>query len=53
MNKLGNFNLKDVQEDTVVWEYADNAAGDAETAEHEAPREVPVKRGQVCSLSHF
>uniref|UniRef100_A0A8C9D5X4 Terminal uridylyl transferase 7 n=1 Tax=Panthera leo TaxID=9689 RepID=A0A8C9D5X4_PANLE len=53
LNKLGNFNLKDVQEDTVVWEYADNAAGDAETAEHEAPREVPVKRGQVSLIFDF
>lgn len=53
MNKLGNFNLKDVQEDAVVWEYTDSTAGDPEAAKREAPTEVPVKRGQVCSLSHF
>ncbi|XP_034880317.1 terminal uridylyltransferase 7 isoform X4 [Mirounga leonina] len=45
LNKLGNFNLKDVQKDTVVWEYIDNAAGDADT-----PKEVPVKRGQVSLM---
>ncbi|XP_029776893.1 terminal uridylyltransferase 7 isoform X2 [Suricata suricatta] len=50
LNKLGNFNLKDVQEDAVVWEYADSAAGDAETTKHEAPTEVPVKRGQASLI---
>ncbi|XP_025707496.1 terminal uridylyltransferase 7 isoform X4 [Callorhinus ursinus] len=48
LNKLGNFNLKDVQKDTVVWEYTDNAAGDADT-----PKEVPVKRGQVSLIFDF
>lgn len=51
MNKLGNFNLKDVQKDAVVWEYTDNAAGDSDAAKEDTPKEVPVKRGQVCSLS--
>ncbi|XP_005615852.1 terminal uridylyltransferase 7 isoform X2 [Canis lupus familiaris] len=50
LNKLGNFNLKDVQKDTVVWEYTDNATGDADTAKEEAPKEVPVKRGQVSLI---
>uniref|UniRef100_A0A8C3WFW5 RNA uridylyltransferase n=1 Tax=Catagonus wagneri TaxID=51154 RepID=A0A8C3WFW5_9CETA len=47
LNKLGNFNLKEIQEDSVVWEYSDNAAGDADTAKEEAPKEIPIKRGQV------
>ncbi|KAM4877572.1 terminal uridylyltransferase 7 isoform 2-T4 [Thomomys bottae] len=47
LNKLGNFNLKDIENDFVVWEYADNAAGDINTAKEEAPKEMPVKRGQV------
>lgn len=51
MNKLGNFNLKDVQNDAVFWEYTERVAGDADTAKEGAPEEMPVKRGQVCSLS--
>uniref|UniRef100_A0A8D0Q230 RNA uridylyltransferase n=1 Tax=Sus scrofa TaxID=9823 RepID=A0A8D0Q230_PIG len=47
LNKLGNFNLKEIQEDSVVWEYTDNAAGDTDTAKEEAPKEMPIKRGQV------
>lgn len=47
LNKLGNFNLKDIQKDVVLWEYSDNAAEDTDTAKEEAPKEVPVKRGQV------
>jgi hypothetical protein len=35
----------------VVWEYMDNAAGDINTAKEEAPKEMPVRRGQVCFLS--
>lgn len=50
LSKLGNFNLKDIQKDAVVWEYTDNCTGDADTAKEEAPKEIPVKRGQVCSL---
>ena len=49
LNKLGNFNLKEIQKDSVVWEYTDNAAGDAASAKEEAPKEMPFKRGQVCS----
>lgn len=49
LNKLGNFNLKEIQKDSVAWEYTDNAAGDADSAKEEAPKEMPVKRGQVCS----
>ncbi|XP_062936754.1 terminal uridylyltransferase 7 isoform X2 [Cynocephalus volans] len=48
LNKLGNFSLKDVEKDFVVWEYTDNAAGD--TAKEEAPKEIPVKRGQVSLI---
>ncbi|XP_016078421.1 PREDICTED: terminal uridylyltransferase 7 isoform X2 [Miniopterus natalensis] len=47
LNKLGNFNLKDIQKDVVVWEYTDNATGDADTAKEEAPKKIPVKTGQV------
>nr|XP_023400477.1 LOW QUALITY PROTEIN: terminal uridylyltransferase 7 [Loxodonta africana] len=54
LNKLGNFNLKDIEKDVVVWEYADAATGDADPAKEESPRgprdvpgDVPVKRGQV------
>lgn len=50
MNKLGNFNLKDVKKDVVVWEYTDNATGGADTAKEEALKKIPVKTGQVCSL---
>uniref|UniRef100_A0A7N5K0W2 Terminal uridylyl transferase 7 n=1 Tax=Ailuropoda melanoleuca TaxID=9646 RepID=A0A7N5K0W2_AILME len=53
LNKLGNFNLKDVQEDIVVWEYTDNAAGDPDTAKEDTPKEVPVKRGQVSLIFDF
>ena len=35
----------------MVWEYTDNATGDADTAKEEASKKVPVKRGQVCSVS--
>ena len=37
--------------DSVVWEYTDNVAGDVDSAKEEAPKEMAVKRGQVCSLS--
>ncbi|XP_012887228.1 PREDICTED: terminal uridylyltransferase 7 isoform X1 [Dipodomys ordii] len=47
LNKLGNFNLKDIENDFVVWEYTDNATGDINTAKEETPKEMPVKRGQV------
>ncbi|XP_054438915.1 terminal uridylyltransferase 7 isoform X2 [Pteronotus mesoamericanus] len=50
LNKLGNFSLKDIQKDIVVWEYADNATGDADTAKEEAPKNVPVKKGQVSLI---
>ncbi|KAM5329958.1 terminal uridylyltransferase 7 isoform 1-T3 [Glossophaga mutica] len=50
LNKLGNFSLKDIQKDLVVWEYTDNATGNADTAKEEAPKKVPVKRGQVSLI---
>ncbi|XP_023393546.1 terminal uridylyltransferase 7 isoform X5 [Pteropus vampyrus] len=50
LNKLGNFSLKDIEKDIVVWEYTDNAAAGADTAKEEAPKEVPVKRGQVSLI---
>ncbi|XP_063099916.1 terminal uridylyltransferase 7 isoform X2 [Cavia porcellus] len=50
LKKLGNFNLKDVEEDFVIWEYTENAAGDANTAKEEAPKEMPVRRGQVSLM---
>ncbi|KAM5258179.1 terminal uridylyltransferase 7 isoform 3-T5 [Hipposideros larvatus] len=50
LNKLGNFNLTDIQKDAVVWEYTDNATGDADTAKEEASKEIPVKRGQVSLI---
>ncbi|XP_012902086.1 terminal uridylyltransferase 7 isoform X7 [Mustela putorius furo] len=53
LNKLGNFNLKDVQNDAVFWEYTESAAGDADTAKEGAPKEMPVKRGQVSLIFDF
>uniref|UniRef100_A0A8C5XR81 Terminal uridylyl transferase 7 n=1 Tax=Microcebus murinus TaxID=30608 RepID=A0A8C5XR81_MICMU len=50
LNKLGNFNLKDIEKDAVVWEYTDNAAGDTNITKEEAPKEVLVKRGQVSLI---
>ncbi|XP_014396725.1 PREDICTED: terminal uridylyltransferase 7 isoform X2 [Myotis brandtii] len=50
LNKLGNFNLKDIQKDVVVWEYTDNATGDADTAKEEALKKIPVKTGQVSLI---
>ncbi|XP_062064507.1 terminal uridylyltransferase 7 isoform X3 [Lepus europaeus] len=47
LNKLGNFNLKDIEKDTVIWEYTDNASGDANTTKEDAAKEMPVRRGQV------
>ncbi|XP_008056418.1 terminal uridylyltransferase 7 isoform X1 [Carlito syrichta] len=47
LNKLGNFNLKDIEKDSVIWEYTDDAAGGADTTKEEAPKEMPVKMGQV------
>ncbi|XP_055978510.1 terminal uridylyltransferase 7 isoform X2 [Sorex fumeus] len=47
LNKLGNFSLKDVQKDTVIWEYTDNVLADADKAKEAAPEKMPVKRGQV------
>ncbi|ELK35754.1 Terminal uridylyltransferase 7 [Myotis davidii] len=55
LNKLGNFNLKDIQKDVVVWEYTDNATGDADTAKEEALKKIPVKTGQeslIFDLKH-
>ncbi|XP_005387971.1 PREDICTED: terminal uridylyltransferase 7 isoform X2 [Chinchilla lanigera] len=49
INKLGNFNLKDVEEDFVIWEYTENA-GDTNTAKEVAPKEMPVRRGQVSLM---
>lgn len=34
----------------MVWEYTDNAAAGTDTTK-EAPKEIPVKKGQVCPLS--
>ncbi|XP_022368211.1 terminal uridylyltransferase 7 isoform X3 [Enhydra lutris kenyoni] len=53
LNKLGNFNLKDVQNDAVFWEYTESAAGDADTAKEGAPKEMPVRRGQVSLIFDF
>uniref|UniRef100_A0A8C7BFM2 RNA uridylyltransferase n=1 Tax=Neovison vison TaxID=452646 RepID=A0A8C7BFM2_NEOVI len=53
LNKLGNFNLKDVQNDAVFWEYTERVAGDADTAKEGAPEEMPVKRGQVSLMFDF
>ncbi|XP_047554898.1 terminal uridylyltransferase 7 isoform X1 [Lutra lutra] len=53
LNKLGNFNLKDVQNDTVFWEYTESATGDADTAKEGAPKEMPVNRGQVSLIFDF
>ncbi|KAM6152800.1 terminal uridylyltransferase 7 isoform 2-T2 [Erethizon dorsatum] len=50
LNKLGNFNLKDVKEDFVIWEYTESAAGDTNTAKEETTEEVPVRRGQVSLM---
>ncbi|XP_042636609.1 terminal uridylyltransferase 7 [Orycteropus afer afer] len=50
LNKLGNFNLKDVENNVVVWEYIDAATGDTDAAKEEWPREPRdkrVKMGQV------
>ncbi|XP_023554912.1 terminal uridylyltransferase 7 isoform X3 [Octodon degus] len=50
LNKLGNFNLKDVGEDFVIWEYTENASGDTNTAKEVAPKEMPVRKGQVSLM---
>uniref|UniRef100_F7GZQ7 Terminal uridylyl transferase 7 n=1 Tax=Callithrix jacchus TaxID=9483 RepID=F7GZQ7_CALJA len=50
LSKLGNFNLKDIEKDVVIWEYSDNAAGDTDSSKEEAPREIPIKRGQVSLI---
>nr|KAF6434757.1 terminal uridylyl transferase 7 [Molossus molossus] len=50
LKNLGNFSLKDIQKDVVVWEYTDNATGDVNTAKEEAPKKIPVKRGQVSLI---
>ncbi|XP_052500905.1 terminal uridylyltransferase 7 [Budorcas taxicolor] len=50
LNKLGNFNLKEIEKDSVVWEYTDNVAGDVDSAKEEAPKEMAVKRGQVSLI---
>lgn len=47
LNKLGNFSLKGIEKDFVVWEYTDNVTGDISTAKEEAPKETPAKKGQV------
>lgn len=47
LNRLGNFSLKDVQKDAVIWEYTDNVATDVDKAKEGASKEIPVKRGQV------
>ncbi|KAM8802150.1 terminal uridylyltransferase 7 isoform 3-T5 [Rhynchonycteris naso] len=47
LNKLGNFNLTDIQNDTVVWEYTNSAVGDTDPAKEEAPKQIPMKKGQV------
>nr|XP_048303596.1 terminal uridylyltransferase 7 isoform X2 [Myodes glareolus] len=47
LNKLGNFSLKDIEEDSVVWEYTDDTTGGASTTKEEAPKETPRKMGQV------
>ncbi|KAM6169423.1 terminal uridylyltransferase 7 [Rhynchocyon petersi] len=50
LNKLGNFNLKEVKADSVVWEYADAATGDADPATDKLLREP---RGQVPLIFDF
>ena len=35
----------------MVWEYTDNVAGDVDSTKEEAPKEMAIKRGEVCSLS--
>ncbi|XP_004461583.1 terminal uridylyltransferase 7 isoform X3 [Dasypus novemcinctus] len=50
LNKLGNFNLKDVEKDAVVWEYSDDPVGNADPAKEESQRETTVKRGQVSLI---
>ncbi|XP_051028780.1 terminal uridylyltransferase 7 [Acomys russatus] len=47
LNKLGNFSLKGVEKDFVIWEYTDNTTGDTSTAKEEAPKETSAKKGQV------
>ncbi|XP_057643659.1 terminal uridylyltransferase 7 isoform X2 [Chionomys nivalis] len=47
LNKLGNFSLKDIEKDSVVWEYTDDTTGGASTTKEEAPKETPRKTGQV------
>uniref|UniRef100_A0A2I3GU01 Terminal uridylyl transferase 7 n=1 Tax=Nomascus leucogenys TaxID=61853 RepID=A0A2I3GU01_NOMLE len=50
LSKLGNFNLQDIEKDVVIWEHTDSAAGDTGTTKQEAPRETPIKRGQVSLI---
>ncbi|XP_006900928.1 PREDICTED: terminal uridylyltransferase 7-like isoform X2 [Elephantulus edwardii] len=50
LNKLGNFNLKEVKKDSVVWEYTDAATENADPVAEEVARELresPVKKGQA------
>ncbi|XP_075405895.1 terminal uridylyltransferase 7 isoform X1 [Tenrec ecaudatus] len=50
LNKLGNFSLKDVTRDVVVWEYAESTTGDKDSAKAESTgesRDMALKRGQV------
>ncbi|ERE79354.1 terminal uridylyltransferase 7 isoform 2 [Cricetulus griseus] len=47
LNKLGNFSLKDVEKDSVIWEYTDDTTGGTSTAKEEAPKEAAAKKGQV------
>lgn len=47
LNKLGNFSLKDIEKDSVVWEYTDDTTGGASTTKEETPKETPRKTGQV------
>ncbi|XP_060055460.1 terminal uridylyltransferase 7 isoform X2 [Erinaceus europaeus] len=54
LNKLGNFNLKDIQNDIVAWEYTDSTPADTDKTE-ETLKDVPVKKGQaslVFDLKH-
>ncbi|KAM5299551.1 terminal uridylyltransferase 7 isoform 2-T2 [Ctenodactylus gundi] len=50
LNNLGNFNLKDIEKDFVIWEYTENTAGDISAAKEETPKEIPVQRGQVSLI---
>uniref|UniRef100_A0A2I2YV42 Terminal uridylyl transferase 7 n=1 Tax=Gorilla gorilla gorilla TaxID=9595 RepID=A0A2I2YV42_GORGO len=50
LSKLGNFNLQDIEKDVVIWEHTDSAAGDTGITKEEAPRETPIKRGQVSLI---